>query len=208
MSNANLRLLAPDWLEDSAQGLAYWIGYSSVRDATPAPELALGHELARLIGSKAKQYEVSTESPYGRMKTFESAAIAPRAKADITIWANIRGRRPVPALELKCVIEIKRGKASSSKIQDDFRRLAAVAEELQGVRAFLVLVSEGGLPPKPFATSNGLKYRARVHPIEETRSEYIVTGVYKAAPAFQHPDAAHYVCVAEVSRRPEFNAHV
>lgn len=207
MANPNLLRTVPKWLEGAAQGLAYWIGYSSVRDPTFAPELALGHELSRLIGSKAKRLEVSTETAYRRIRAFKSEHIARLARADISLWENVEPRRVRPVLQLKHLIEIKRATANPIKIEADFRRLAAVAEELHGVRAFLVLVSEGELPPKPFASIHGLKYKPRVFHIEGTKSEYIITGVYKAAPAFQKPELAHYVCVAEVAARPEFDPH-
>lgn len=203
MANPNLIRSVPKWLKDAAQGLAYWIGYSNVRDATRAPELALGHELARLIGAKAKALEVNTETYYRRIRKFQSSAITRDARADLTLWKNVEPRRVKPTLELKHVIEIKRANADGRKIQADFRRLAAVVEELHDVRGFLVIISERGLPPKPYASEKGLRFTPRVHEIAGTKSEFVVTGVYKAAPAFQHPEDAHYVCIAEVARRPE-----
>jgi len=178
-----------------------------MRDPTPAPELALGHELARLLGAKVKSLEISTETYYRRIRKFQSKAVTKDARADLTLWKNVEPRRVRPVLELKHVIEIKRAKAGMRKIEADLRRLAAVAEELHDVRAFLVLVSEDGLPMKPFASQHGLRYKPLVFKIDGTESEFIVTDVFKAAPAFQHPDQAHYVCIVEVAPQPDFDPH-
>jgi hypothetical protein len=207
MANPNLLRTVPKWLKDASQGLAYWIGYSGVRDPTSAPELALGHELARLIGAKAKGLEVRTETYYRTIQKFQSKAITQAARVDVTLWKNVEPGRIKPALALRHVIEIKRAKAGARKIEADLRRLAAVVEELHDVRAFLILVSEGELPPKPYASEKGLRYKLRAHDIEGTQSQFIVTGVFKAAAAFQLPDQAHYVCIAEVAQRPGFDPH-
>lgn len=201
----NLIRTVPKWMKDASQGLAYWLGYSAERDPTKAPELALGHELARLLGAKAKNLEVHTESYYDRIRRFASADLTKGARADVTLWKNSRPNSFIPTLELKFVIEIKRSTAKASKIKADLRRLAAVAEELPGVRAFLLVVSQNALPPEPFSSSRGLRLKPHAYHIVGTNSEYVVTAVFKAAPAFQHPDKAHYVCIAEVCRQPEFD---
>ena len=95
-------------------------------------------------------------------------------------------------------LEVKRNAAGNEKIDEDLRRLAAIVERTDDLRAFLCVASEAQLP-KRFVSTKGFR-KTSVIPLEGTDSSYQVTGVFKASPYLNSKkiDKAHYCCVIEV----------
>jgi hypothetical protein len=165
-------------------------------------EGALAAELGNLIHAHLRdkdKFSLRYEQPYQKLLPdgVEVKDVTDQARSDMSIWEyytpkGAKRRRRTP----RYVIELKRASASNARIDRDLRRLAAIAENSENVRAFLCIASEENRP-KRFTKENGIALKEESD-IQGTQSVYVVTNVQKAAFLFNDRDRAHYVCLIEV----------
>lgn len=168
-------------------------------------EGALAAELGSLIHSHLPdKLNLRFEQGYKKLLPTgtKNKDITDLARADVTIWESFFPESSAKARQsVRYVIELKRASASNSRIDQDLRRLAAIVENSDGVRAFLCVVSEERRPAL-FTNKNGFALKDDVN-IDRTGSLYVVTNVQKATFLFKNRDRAHYVCLIEVLARGE-----
>lgn len=191
----------PRFMATAFQGLAYWMGYrASYFPSYPLPEAALVSEACGLLQANlGKDLRLCPEVLYRRLAKIEGGNPGRQSRADLVI---VSGDSPDPykndvSRYVRFAIEVKRGSASESLINDDLRRLLALKRATgNDVRAFLVIASEAHLPER-FVVDAG---HSRLHPhqIPGTKGAYYVRRTVKAAPSFQRTGSAHYVCMVEV----------
>lgn len=128
-----------------------------------------------------------------------SRGVGPQARADLVICdiaAKPIGRDRNVATHVRFVIEVKMRYASTQSINEDLSRLHALLQvAVQGVRCFLLVVSERHAP-KRFVKDG--KSTLGAHPIPGTTGKYRVRRSVKAAAIFSGKESAHYVCLLEV----------
>jgi hypothetical protein len=194
----------PTWAERALQGLAFWIGqrHALYRDY-PLSEGALVAEACNLIYANLSRDEVllceeqySRLVPHGHWPT----GFGQRSRADLVVVVGIYKTRAAESDNLvpyaKEVIEVKRGSAPGSMIDQDLKRLAALKAANPQVRALLFLVSEARRPRR-FVSTEGRALLGK-HAIPSTLSHYRVRRACKAAAAFSGTESAHYACIIEV----------
>lgn len=193
--------IAPSWFKSAAQGLAFWIGHRrTIYSQHEMSEGALAAELGNLIHAHLPdKFSLRYEQPYLKLlpRGVKVKDVTDLARADMSIWerytpegATRKRRTP------RYVIELKKASASSARIDRDLRRLAAVSENSENVRAFLCIASEESRP-KRFTNNDGFALKEEFD-ISGTQSVYVVTSVQKAAFLFKDRNRAHYVCLIEV----------
>jgi hypothetical protein len=165
-------------------------------------EGALAAELGNLIHAHLRdkdKFSLHYEQSYLKLLPdgVKVKDITDQARSDMSIWEHYtpkgaKRRRRTP----RYVIELKRASAANARIDLDLRRLAAIAENSENVRAFLCVASEENRP-KRFTNENGIALKEKFD-INGTQSIYIVTSIQKAAFLFNDRDRAHYVCLIEV----------
>lgn len=193
--------LPPKWLSKSLQGLAFWVGHRcSIYSDWELSEGALVGELCNLIHAHLNDdFSLRCEQAFSKFvpSGVSRVGIGERARVDLSIWkshVNPEGKRkrsPVFA------IEVKRASAPVRKIEEDLRRLAAIVEETEGVRAVLCVISERKLPKRFVNSKTGYRKRG-VTPIKTTNSSYQVIGVVRASAYQKSIERNHYCCAIEV----------
>ena len=152
-------LLLPErqkWLEHALQGIAFWIGHRhSLFKDYPLSEGALVAEACNLIQANLPhQLLLLPESMYKNLVPVGYAVegVGPQARADLVICdiaAKPIGRDRNVATHVRFVIQVKRGNASTQSINEDLSRLHALLQvAIQGVRCFLLIVSERHAPKR------------------------------------------------------------
>ena len=168
---------APSWLKSAAQGLAFWIGHRrSIYSRHEMSEGALAAELGNLIHAHLRdkdKFSLRYEQPYQKLLPdgVEVKDVTDQARSDMSIWEyytpkGAKRRRRTP----RYVIELKRASASNARIDRDLRRLAAIAENSENVRAFLCIASEENRP-KRFTKENGIALKEESDTGKETSPE-------------------------------------
>jgi hypothetical protein len=191
----------PTWLSKSLQGLAFWVGHRcSIYSDWELSEGALVGELCNLIHAHLNDdSSLRCEQVFNKFvqSGVSRAGIGERARIDLSIWkssVNPEGKRKqIPAF----AIEVKRASAPVRKIEEDLRRLAAIVEETDGVRALLCVISERKLPKRFVNPKTGYRKKG-VTPIETTSSSYQVIGVVRASAHQKRIARNHYCCAIEV----------
>lgn len=118
-----------------------------------------------------------------------------KSRVDLCVCGPLN-KADEPLEKVYCVLEVKRGSASTAGINDDLRRLLELKRALPTVRAFLLLISEGKRPTR-FVTSKSFAVRKKL-PIPGSEGHCYVRAVMKAVPAVKSLDNAHYACAIEV----------
>lgn len=188
----------PRFMERAFQGLAYWMGYrASYFPSYPLPEAALVSEACGLLQANLHpDHRLCPEVLYRRLAKIEGGNPGKQARADLVVMAS---DAPDPydndvSSHAQFVLEVKRGSAADSLVNDDLRRLLAFKRGARNhPRAFLVLASEARLPER-FVVDAGHS-RLHPHPIPGTKGVYYVRRTVKAAPSFKRTGSAHYVCM-------------
>ena len=194
----------PTWVENSLQGLAFWIGHRRAL----YPHYALGEsaliaEMSNLICANLKGDEILLcERPYSKLVPSGRwpDSLRTRARADLVVVQGVRRSESTRQNSLyECVttvIEVKRASAPESEIKSDLRRLSQVKQENPKVRAFLFLIAESRRPGR-YVTQDGNAVPG-TEVITGTPSHYRVRRVCKAAASFGGQSRAHYSCIIEV----------
>lgn len=118
-----------------------------------------------------------------------------KSRVDLCVCGPLK-KGDEPLAHVQCVLEVKRGSASTAGINDDLRRLLEIRKALPNVRAFLLVISEGKRP-KRFVTAKSFAVRKKL-PIPDSEGHCLVRAVMKAVPAVNSLDNAHYACAIEV----------
>lgn len=198
----HLRARQP-WLELALQGLAFWIGHrrSLFRDY-PLSEGALVAEACNLIQANLPHALVLLPECLYRNLVAPGATVkgvGARARADLVLCGSAAkkiGRDGNVSQHTECVIEVKRGNASSQAIDDDLKRLHSYLTVARtGTRCFLFIVAEGRAPTR-FVKDGKSKLGANA--ISGTSGSYRVRRTVKAAASFSGKESAHFVCLVEV----------
>lgn len=190
----------PEWVRPALQGLTYWIGHRrSLYGQYPLGESALVAELSNLVYAHLdKTHRLRCEVQFAKFIKDESRPdiLTEKARADMVIAEIKKVRRRKTKYTAKEVIEVKRNQAPMPSIMLDLKRLAAVKDSREHLRAFLIIVSESERP-KRFVSKKGTALKGRHH-IEDSERYYIVRRVYKAARSFSGIESANYACILEV----------
>lgn len=196
---------APPWLSNALQGLSYWVGHRrTIYSAWELSEGALVAELCNLCHAHLpERYRLRCEEPYSKFLpagvTIEGVGV--KARVDLSVWERYEVTRPGQLRRSfrqrpTFAIEVKRAKSPKAQIDNDLKRLAGIAESTDGVRAILVVTSEG-TRPRRFTTSKGTRLPGN-HPIEGTNSVFQVIAVKKATDVYSDRDKGHYAIAIEV----------
>ena len=192
--------LPPPWFRKALQGLAFWVGHRcSIYEAWELSEGALVAELCNLIHAHLGDADkLRCEEPYTKFLKQSYPHIGDKARVDLSVWRWEKDQQGKKRIRPHVAIEIKRASASTARIDDDLRRLAAIAEESSSVRTFLCVVSEKRLP-KRFVSEKGNR-RTGLVAIDKTSSCYQVISVVKASAYLnlKNIHQAHYCCIVEV----------
>lgn len=200
---ATLSAAPPPWFVRAIAGLAYWLGYKrALFPGYPVPEAAIVTELCALIHAQLPNGYVLRPEERGTKflpKGVTRPELTDLSRIDLSIWerylptgGNRHRNRPI------FVVEVKRNSASKPRVLADLKRLAAIVEETEGLRAFLCVASEEAGLLKLFTTPKG-RLREGKYPVPETKSSWQVVALRKAAPAFSRPELANYCCIVEVT---------
>lgn len=195
----------PKFLEAALQGLAFWIGHRhSLFRSYPLPEGAMVAEACNLIQANLPDtLKLQPECQYRRLveRNVNLEGIGRMARADLVIFSRHgHGKLDEENLthQVHFVMEVKRGSASTSGINEDLKRLYSFLRATQtNARAFLIVVSESKAP-KRFVTDG--KSRLGTFPIPSSDGCFHVRRTVKAASSFSKKSSAHYVCLIEVFR--------
>ena len=118
-----------------------------------------------------------------------------KSRVDLCVCGPLK-KGDEPLEKVQCVLEVKRGSASNTAVNDDLRRLLEIKKARPDVKAFLLLVSEGKRPIR-FVTAKSFAVRKKL-PIPKSDGHCYVRAVMKAVPAVKSLDNAHYACAVEV----------
>jgi len=192
----------PDFLVRALQGLAFWMGHRHAYFRSyPLSESALVTEACNLINANLKRGQIlRPEVLYRRLANVSETDLSELARADLTI---LDAKAPDPYTNdvseaVQFVIEVKRGSAADSLIDEDLRRLYRFLQVGRpGVRAFLIVASESKLPDRFVDPDKGVS-RLHPHVIPNTDGVYHVRRTVKAATSFEKKENAHFICLCEV----------
>lgn len=190
---------APAWLENTLQGLAFWVGYyNNYRpdmNKSGISEAALVFETCNLLYAHTdNDKKIRCEVLYGDL----GSTSAKRQLADIVIYNRNKGKDFDSEPEPECVIEVKRANASVAMILDDIKKLGVLRRETSlSFRTFLLFVSQEERPKK-LTTDKGIADK-KPNPLGEIKeAKYKVLRVLKASHGFKSQKKAHYACLIEV----------
>jgi hypothetical protein len=201
MGNVVLQTGAPWWLRRALLGTCFWMGHRrSLYREYPLGESAMVAELCNLLfanlptGMKLVcevQYSTLMIIPGGDEKT----EFTERSRVDLCVCGPMKkGEEPLERVQY--AIEVKRGSASTTAVNDDLKRLAELKAARPDVGAWLLLVSEGRRPAR-FVTEKSFAVRKKLA-IPDSAGHCYVRAVMKAVPAVKSLDNAHYACAIEV----------
>lgn len=195
----NTSRVAPAWLENTLQGLAFWVGYyNNYRpdmNNSGISEAALVFETCNLLYAHiGKEKKISCEVLYGDL----GSTSAKRQLADIVIYNRNKEKDSDSAPDPEYVIEVKRAHAGVDKILDDIKKLGNLRRETNlNFRTFLLVVSQRKRHKK-LTTDTGIANK-KPNPLREIKGlEYRVRRVCKATGSFDPKSNAHYACLIEV----------
>jgi hypothetical protein len=196
----------PEWLQNSLQGITFWLGYrSAIYPNLGHTEAAIVAELHHLLHIKiGKRDKLDCEITFGRLYVNrEGVPETTKPKQRVDLVVSTRGaRNGENRRAVKFIIEVKKASAAHTRIQADLRRLAAIKKMSKQVRTILLVVSEGKRPT-PFVGDDDRCLQG-VHPIPNTgdgatfevRESYIAIGNRNGS-AF-----TYYACAIEVNCDP------
>lgn len=192
----------PDWLITAMQGLAFWMGHrQALFRFYPLTEGALVAEACNLIQANLPSDMILL--PECMYKNIVSPGanligVTGQSRVDLVVCgaaAKPIGRDGNVASELRCILEVKRGSATESEINNDLKRLHCfLAATNANVQAFLLVICEGRAPSR--FVQNGVSVRG-LKQIPNTNGHYRVRRTVKAASSFSGKSSAQYVCLIE-----------
>lgn len=193
----------PRFLENALQGLAFWIGHRhSLYRFHPLTEGALVAEACNLIYANLSDALIlQPECKYQCLlpQNVNDNELSSLARADLVILSK-KAKDFLKSGDLSpfthFVMEVKRGSASKSSINEDLRRLYNFLQLHPGhVRGFLIVISEAKSPTR--FVLNG-KSKLGSHKIPKCDGCFHIRRTVKAAASFSNKKIAHYVCLIEV----------
>ena len=190
------------WLDKPLQGLAFWIGHRrSLYHSYPLSEGALVAEVCNLIqANRPTGMVLLPEYEYRKLvpKNTIIPEVAKKARADLVLFHKSTerpSRSDNISLNVRLVIEVKRGSADNAKIDEDLRRLYNyLCVSNNDARALLFVISESR-PPNRFV-SGGKAVRRKIT-IKNCDGHFLVRRTLKAARSLCKKETAHYVCLIE-----------
>ena len=199
MTNVVDETVAPWWLRRALLGTCFWMGHRrSLYREYPLGESAMIAELSNLLFANLPTgLKLVCEVQYSKLLDIpdKETEFTEKSRVDLCVCGPVKkGEEPLE--KVQCVLEVKRGSASKAAVDNDLRRLLELKMARPGVRAFLLLVSEGRRPDR-FVTSKSFAVRKKLA-ITETNGHCYVRAVMKAVPAVKSLDNAHYACAIEV----------
>jgi hypothetical protein len=168
------------WLEQSMQGLAFWIGYKNqLYRHHKLPEAAIVSEVVSLIlAHSSESVKILCEKSYSSLGVTND-----NTRADIVI---VDQKKP------SIVIEVKR---YGVNISQDLERLAAVKMAYRDVVCWLLISSQSKIPSNYVDRSTG---KAKKGIFSRGKIRYRVVRVWKAAHSFQKMSKANFICLLEI----------
>ena len=164
----------------------------------PLGESAMAAELCNLLFANLPPgNKIVCEVQYSKLLNVpdEETEFTEKSRVDLCVCASV-AKGDDPLTKVQFVLELKRGSASKSAVNNDLRRLLEIKKSRPDVRAFLLLISEGKRPIR-FVTEKSFAVRKKL-PIPEADGHCFVRAVMKAVPAVNSLDNAHYACAIEV----------
>ena len=201
-NTSNLR-----FIKDSLQGLAFWIGHSRAYFRHyELSEASLVSELCSLIQAKLPDsLRLYPEVMYSRLLKSDNKYLSGKCRADLVILeaGSYDPYEDNVSKHVKYIFEIKRYRAPTKDINDDFRRLYHYKKSCKSkIRAFLVIASEAELPTQFVDVETGKSSREE-YKIIGTEGVYRVRRTVKAGASFDKITTAHYVSICEVFEKPQ-----
>lgn len=164
----------------------------------PLGEAAMVAELCNLLFANLPTgLKLVCEVQYSKLLEIpdKETEFTERSRVDLCVCGPLKkGEEPLD--KVQCVLEVKRGSASNTAVDDDLRRLLEIKRARPSVKAFLLLISEGKRPSR-FVTDKSFALRKKLS-IPKTDGHCYVRAVMKAIPAVNSLDNAHYGCAIEV----------
>ena len=203
-STATKQVDVPRWLRDPLQSLAFWVAYQhQVYRHHPLPEGAIVAELTRLVDAElASERSLVREVMYREIASQAGAGWGDGSRCDMAVLRT--GADDEPG-EFEAAIEVKRSWAAESVLDEDLIALHQLRQANPGIRAFLVIVSQAGLPSRwvsHLGTANRavdpLKFSETCGEASQSEIRLRVRRVAKAAHSFKLIDKATYCCLIEV----------
>lgn len=199
MSKVVRQTEAPWWLRRALLGTCFWMGHRrSLYREYPLGESAMVAELCNLLFANLPTgLKLVCEVQYSKLLDIPDTEteFTERSRVDLCVCGPLnKGEEPLP--KVQCVLEVKRGSASTASVNDDLRRLLELKRVLPNVRAFLLVISEGKRPSR-FVTAKSFAVRKK-RAIPDADGHCYVRAVMKAVPAVKSLDNAHYACAIEV----------
>jgi hypothetical protein len=199
MTNVVLQTGAPWWLRRALLGTCFWMGHRrSLYREYPLGESAMVAELCNLLfANLPTNMKLVCEVQYSKLLDIqdEETEFTERSRVDLCVCGPLK-KGEDPLGKVRYALEVKRGKASATAVNDDLRRLLELKKACPGVTVYLLLVSEGRRPTR-FVTDKSFAIRKKLS-IPETDGHCYVRAVMKAVPAVKSLDSAHYACAIEV----------
>ena len=190
-------------IEDSLQGLAFWMGYrNTICHEYIFNEYSLVEEFSFLLKSLlGKEYTIKREEPYS--KHFSKIK---GGKMDLFI-TDKDGKEKYAVIEAKRwrVKDITNQKGekeeryiTDNEIERDIIRLAKVKKGDNDIPCFFILISERARPAE-FVGENGKavkkEFKKKVENLEYS------TRILKASASFEKKENAYYCCLVEILKK-------
>ncbi len=197
--------VVPRWLAQPLQALAFWTAYQNeIYRHHLLPEGAIVAEFTRLISAEIGSDMILLREPlYRSLLPAGVGGWKTAIRADIAIKWREKDKPHGAESTCAAVIEVKRGNAPDSQIDEDLTSLAVLKREIPAARTFLVIASQAARPDR-WVTPDGKATREEATfalPAGEglpPSVNYRVRRVAKAASSFERQQNATYCCVIEV----------
>lgn len=180
-------------------GTCFWMGHRrSMYREYPLGESAMVAELCNLLFANLPTgLKLVCEVQYSKLLEIPDTEteFTEKSRVDLCVCGPLK-KGEDSLTKVQCVLEVKRGSASTAGVNDDLRRLLEIRRAMPNVRAFLLLISEGKRPSR-FVTEKSFAVRKKL-PIPSSDGHCFVRAVMKAVPAVKSLDNAHYACAIEV----------
>jgi hypothetical protein len=194
-----LQTETPVWLKHALLGVCFWMGHRrALYREYPLGESAMVAELCNLLfANLPNEMKLVCEVQYSKfLKLTESETeFTERSRVDLCICGPLK-KGTDPLDKVAFALEVKRGSALRTSIENDLRRLYQMKAAQPHIRAFLLLISERKRPA-PYVTPRSFASKRKFQ-IEDSEGHCRVRAVMKAVPAITKLDNAHYACAIEV----------
>lgn len=186
MKNTVSKTKLPLWVTPALQGIAFWLGYKKQYfNNYHLTEGAIVGELTQLISfSLSKEEVLRCEVMYNEINPLHNGG----QRLDLSILekdSNI----------CRYAIEVKRYEAGIKLIEKDLIKLFELKRSDEGIRCFLLVVSQNEFPEFLVTTSGNSK---RINLVEEYGLDAYVRRTCKASSSFKVSNNANFASIIEV----------